>query len=77
MSEYLGSNEIVAQCSILNQWAHWGLYALGVIQLIHMKFDNDIDSGKENYLLINLKTRLLVSKVKREHYRSPEEIWNK
>ena len=55
MSEYLGSNGIVAPCNILNQWAHWGLYALGVIQLIHMKFDNDIDSGKENYLLINLK----------------------
>lgn len=45
----------MAPCNILNQWAHWGLYALGVIQLIHMKFDNDIDSGKENYLLINLK----------------------
>ena len=77
MSQYLGSNGRVAQCSLLNQWAHWGLYALGVIQFIHMRFDNDIDSGKENYLLINLKTRLLVSKVKQEHYRSPEEIWNK
>ena len=53
------------------------LYALGVIQFIYMSFDNDIDNRKENYLLINLKTRLLVSKVKQEHNRSPEEIWNK
>lgn len=63
MSQYLGSNGKV-----------WGHYALGVIQFIHMRFDNDIDNGKENYLLINLKTRLLVSKVKQEYYRSPEEI---
>ena len=74
MSQYLGSNGKVNQGRILNQWAHWGLYALGVIQFIHMRFDNDIDNGKENYLLINLKTRLLVSKVKQEYYRSPEEI---
>ena len=67
----------MAQCRILNQWAHWGLYALGVIQFIYMSFDNDIDNRKENYLLINLKTRLLVSKVRQEHNRSPEEIWNK
>ena len=77
MSQYLGSNGKVAQCHILNQWAHWGFYALGVIQFIYMSFDNDIDNRKENYLLINLKTRLLVSKVKQEHNRSPEEIWNK
>ena len=67
----------MAQCHILNQWSHWGLYALGVIQFIYMSFDNDIDNRKENYLLINLKTRLLVSKVRQEHNRSPEEIWNK
>lgn len=67
----------MAQCSTVSRWAHWGLHALGAIQLIHIRLGNDVDNGKENYLLTNLKTRLLVSKVKQEHYRSPKEIWNK
>ena len=77
MSQYLGTDGSVVPCNIWNQWAHWGLCALGVTQFIHMRLDNDIDNGKENYLLVNLETRHLVPKVKQEHYRIPEEIWNK
>lgn len=54
-----------------------GTLCLGVTQFIHMRLDNDTDNSKENYLLVNLETRHLVPKVKQEHYRSPEEIWNK
>lgn len=35
--------------------------------LSKMRFDNDADNGKENYLLVNLEIRHLVPKVKQGH----------